>query len=74
MHKLSRLPSHLGLYLALTGHRIKGVDLVHCGIATGYTISEDIPDLIERFPLAANNFSTDEDVAHCLSFLTVPTD
>lgn len=33
---LSRLPSVYGLFLGLTGHRLKGGDLKHLGIATHY--------------------------------------
>ena len=33
---LPRLAGHLGMYLALTGARLKGYDLVHAGIATHF--------------------------------------
>lgn len=35
----------LGLYLALTGKRVKGADLVHAGIATHYVHSQLLPAL-----------------------------
>jgi hypothetical protein len=35
-HFLPRLDGALGTYLALTGARLKGADLVHAGIATHY--------------------------------------
>ena len=37
--------SSLGLYLALTGHRLKGKDLVKWGIATHYVPSRFIANL-----------------------------
>lgn len=43
-HALPRLPGELGLWLALTGARLKGPDCVYAGIATHY-----IPD--DRLPL-----------------------
>lgn len=42
---LPRLPRHLGTYLALTGTRLKGADLVHAGVATHYVPADRIPDL-----------------------------
>ncbi|XP_067843838.1 3-hydroxyisobutyryl-CoA hydrolase, mitochondrial isoform X2 [Heptranchias perlo] len=42
---LPRLEGKLGLYLALTGFRIKGRDVHHAGIATHFVKSEKIPAL-----------------------------
>lgn len=43
---LPRLPvKGLGLYLALTGRRLKGADLLHGGLATHYVPSANIPAL-----------------------------
>jgi len=43
---LPRLPDKaLGLYLALTGRRLKGADLVHAGLATHYVPAEKLPVL-----------------------------
>jgi len=42
---LPRLNGQLGLYLALTGHRLKGRDTFHAGIATHYTSTKEIPYL-----------------------------
>ncbi|GMP62012.1 hypothetical protein CsSME_00024277 [Camellia sinensis var. sinensis] len=36
---LSHLPGHLGEYLALTGDKLNGVELISCGLATHYSIS-----------------------------------
>lgn len=35
-HFLSRLNNNLGLFLALTGHRLKGADVFHSGMATHF--------------------------------------
>eukprot|EP00051_Salpingoeca_urceolata_P014105 m.178554 g.178554 ORF g.178554 m.178554 type:complete len:381 (+) comp17982_c1_seq2:409-1551(+) len=42
---LPRLPGSLGMYLALTGARLKGEDLVHAGIATQFVPSDNLDDL-----------------------------
>ncbi|KAK7382874.1 hypothetical protein VNO80_02006 [Phaseolus coccineus] len=44
---LSHLPGHLGEYLALTGEKLNGVEMVTCGLATHYSISARLP-LIEE--------------------------
>lgn len=36
---------HLGIYLALTGHRLKGYDLLHSGIATHFVDSHRLEQL-----------------------------
>lgn len=40
-HFLARLPDCVGVYLALTGAQIKGVDLTHAGIATHFQSRDD---------------------------------
>ncbi len=42
---LPRLPGNTGLYLALTGNRIKKDDLLWCGLATDACASEDLEEL-----------------------------
>ncbi|CUG91721.1 enoyl-hydratase isomerase family protein, putative [Bodo saltans] len=45
---LPRLPNKaIGLYLSLTGQRLKGADLKHAGLATHYVASSLIPQLEE---------------------------
>ncbi|XP_061344067.1 3-hydroxyisobutyryl-CoA hydrolase-like protein 5 [Gastrolobium bilobum] len=44
----SRLPGHLGEYLALTGGRLNGKELVAAGLATHFVSSEKIFDLEKR--------------------------
>lgn len=44
---LPRLPGQIGMFLALTGHRLLGADCHKIGIATHYCESKDIPELFE---------------------------
>ncbi|CAM8952488.1 unnamed protein product [Rhodiola kirilowii] len=44
---LSRLPGYLGEYLALTGEKLKGVEMIACGLATHYSLSARL-DMIEE--------------------------
>lgn len=42
---LPRMRGKLGLYLALTGERLKGYDVKHAGVATHFVTSEKLSDL-----------------------------
>lgn len=42
---LPKLQGHIGMYLGLTGHRLKAADLIELGIATHYINSNDLPKL-----------------------------
>ncbi|MFM1961027.1 MAG: hypothetical protein RL588_2544 [Pseudomonadota bacterium] len=42
---LPRLPGRIGLWLALTGARIKAADCLHAGLATHFAPSEALPEL-----------------------------
>lgn len=44
----SRLPGHLGEFLALTGTRLNGQELVAAGLATHFVSSEKLPELEKR--------------------------
>ncbi|KAI6215498.1 3-hydroxyisobutyryl-CoA hydrolase, mitochondrial [Aphelenchoides besseyi] len=44
-HFLSRLNHNLGQFLALTGFRLKGADVLHSGMATHYVNSTSLPDV-----------------------------
>ncbi|XP_004510112.1 3-hydroxyisobutyryl-CoA hydrolase-like protein 1, mitochondrial [Cicer arietinum] len=44
---LSHLPGHIGEYLALTGEKLNGVEMVACGLATHYSLIARLP-LIEE--------------------------
>lgn len=43
---LPRCPGKIGMYLALTGARLKAADLLYAGIATAYVPSDRIPELL----------------------------
>merc|ERR1719270_2331126 len=43
---LPRLQGHLGMFLGLTGHRLKGWDCLHAGIAT-HAVSDDNVDEVQ---------------------------
>lgn len=51
---LSRLPGDVGMYLAMTGYRMRGADSLHFGVATHYTTRADLADLEEA--LASTSF------------------
>ncbi|XAR52806.1 3-hydroxyisobutyryl-CoA hydrolase [Bertholletia excelsa] len=44
----SRLPGHMGEFLALTGARLNGKELVAAGLATHFVPSEKLPELEKR--------------------------
>lgn len=46
---LSRLPAPFGVYIALTGARLKAADALYLGLATHYMPSESLEDVIEQF-------------------------
>ncbi|KAI8059906.1 ClpP/crotonase-like domain-containing protein [Gongronella butleri] len=48
---LPRLDGELGTYLAMTGHVIKGHDVLYAGIATHFVPSDQLPALTERLSL-----------------------
>ncbi|KAK6927645.1 Enoyl-CoA hydratase/isomerase domain [Dillenia turbinata] len=45
---LSRLPGYLGEYLALTGEKLNGVEMIACGLATHYALNERLAWIEER--------------------------
>ncbi|CAG0887781.1 unnamed protein product, partial [Cyprideis torosa] len=60
---LPRLKGHLGLFLALTGHRLKGADVYHAGIATHYVHSSSLPQIEEALtdlPAPVSNEAVDK--------------
>lgn len=52
---LPRLKGELGMFLALTGHRLKGRDVQHAGVATHFISREKIPDLLSEFSKACDD-------------------
>ncbi|KAK2989209.1 hypothetical protein RJ640_020560 [Escallonia rubra] len=53
---LSRLPGYLGEFLALTGEKLNGVEMVACGLATHYSLNARLPGIDERL----GNLMTDD--------------
>ncbi|KAL5782989.1 hypothetical protein ACOSP7_008018 [Xanthoceras sorbifolium] len=45
---LSRLPGYLGEYLALTGEKLNGVEMIACGLATHFTLNARLAMIEER--------------------------
>lgn len=62
---MPKLKGGLGLYLALTGYRLKGADCVHAGIATHMCKQEEIQTLKEE--LINLESCKDSDIAKLLS-------
>lgn len=61
---LPRLPGRLGLFLALTGFRLKGRDVQHAGIATHFTEAARLPSLEQE--LVSLSSPSLQDVARLL--------
>ncbi|BBG94995.1 ATP-dependent caseinolytic protease/crotonase family protein [Prunus dulcis] len=53
---LSRLPGYLGEYLALTGDKLNGVEMIACRLATHYTLNARLAVVEERL----GKLATDE--------------
>jgi len=72
-HFLSRLPGELGMYLALSGARLKAADLLYSRIATHYIPSARIADLKDRLvSLEAPPERMHESVSYALDEFTDP--
>jgi len=59
---LPRLSGKLGMFLALTGHRLKGQDCVLAGIATHFCPSQQIPALLEALIHLPSGVTLEQDV------------
>ncbi len=57
---LPRFPGATGLYLGLTGARLKGADTLYVGIGTAYMQSDKLAEFIHS--LEENDISSDDDV------------
>jgi len=44
---LSRFPGSMGLYLGLTGARLRGADILYTGVGTAYINSEKLDDFVD---------------------------
>ncbi|CAM4779644.1 unnamed protein product [Rotaria magnacalcarata] len=58
-HFLPRLPSNLGVFLGLTGYRLRGIDNVHAGIGTHFVSTNKLEE-IERKLLEIPNTNAHE--------------
>ncbi|KAF5813273.1 putative 3-hydroxyisobutyryl-CoA hydrolase [Helianthus annuus] len=54
-HFLSRLPGFFGEYVALTGVRLNGIELVQCGLATHFVHSKDLASLENALSMMASS-------------------
>ena len=52
----------LGLYLGITGARVKGKDLVKWGIATHYVPADKLSELIESIGQEVKDTSSNEEI------------
>lgn len=52
---LPRLPGRLGVFLGLTGHRLKAADCLHAGLAEVKVGAERLPDLVAALAEAADD-------------------
>ena len=61
---LTRLKDNVsyGLYLGVTGHRLKAKELVKWGVATNYVDSDKIPDLYEEVIQTVNSHTNFEEI------------
>lgn len=57
---LPRLQGKLGTYLGLTGFRLKGVDVLHAGIATHFCDVDKLPELEKSLLNVQNNNDVDQ--------------
>ncbi|KYR02382.1 3-hydroxyisobutyryl-Coenzyme A hydrolase [Tieghemostelium lacteum] len=51
---LSRLPNHMGMYLALTGAKLKGKNVRVTGVATHYVPNAQVPQLQQELETLSN--------------------
>ncbi len=58
---MPRLPGNLGMYLGLTGARLKGADILYAGIGTSYMTSDRIDAFVASLAEAEIEDATDVD-------------
>lgn len=59
---LPRLPGSLGMYLGLTGARLKGSDCIHAGIATLWEDSETLPMMHAEFGACTSRLQSESSI------------
>jgi len=65
---LPRLKGKLGLFLALTGYRLKGADVFHAGISTHAVASQSAAAIEEE--LLSSKMNTQVEISECLGKFT----
>ncbi len=58
---MPRLPGKLGMYLGLTGARLRGADILYAGVGTSYMSSEKIEGFVDALAEADIQDATDVD-------------
>lgn len=71
---LSKLPNHVGRYLAFTSDVLKGEDLVKAGVATHYMPSENLQQFEQQLADEVNNDNSDEILNSLLEKYTTPVE
>ena len=71
-HFLSRVRDDisLGLYLGITGHRLKGLDLLTWGVATHYIPTENLPNLYTALAKKVQKDATYEEIKAVVDHLS----
>jgi len=57
---LPRLKGEAGMYLGLTGERMKGADSLHVGVGTHYVPEESLPDLVRGLTETPSSAAVDD--------------
>lgn len=68
-HFLPRCPGEIGMFLALTGSRLKTADILYAGIATHHVSAAKTDALIERL---AEGLSPDDAIGECAEVGDIP--
>jgi enoyl-CoA hydratase len=71
---LPRCPGELGMYLGLTGERLKGGEALYAGIGTAFVRSASIPALIESLTQLSDGRGAGEAVAAAIGRHLAPHD
>jgi enoyl-CoA hydratase/carnithine racemase len=56
---LNKCPGKIGIYLGLTGDRVKGADALYCGLGTHFIDSEKLPSVYQQLLSASNQKDID---------------
>lgn len=64
---LPRLPGKLGMYLGLTGARLRAADCVHAGVATHYVPANRLKDLLQALGEAETEAKTADEMQQAVT-------